>query len=51
MQYRWELIEFYSKQLDKSITFKSQLWLKNVLAVVHALNHWKHFLLRKFILC
>ena len=45
-QYRWELIEFYSKSLDKHLIDKP-IQVKECLAVTHALNHWKHFLLRK----
>ena len=44
--YRWEIIEFYSKALDKHM-YDQPIQVKECLAIVHALNHWRHFLLRK----
>ena len=45
-QHEWKIIEFYSKQLDKSLIDKP-IMIKECLAITYALNHWQHFLLRK----
>ena len=43
---QWKIIEFYSKQLDPHLV-KHPIMVKECLAFTYALNHWKHFLLRK----
>ena len=43
---QWKLIEFYSKQIDPHLQ-KHHIGVKECLAISYAMNHWKHFLLRK----
>ena len=43
---QWKLIEFYSKQIDQHLQ-KHHISVLECLAISYALNHWKHFLLRK----
>ena len=43
---QWKLIEFYSKQIDQHL-HNHHISVKECLAISYALNHWKHFLLRK----
>ena len=43
---QWKLIEFYSKQIDPHLRHH-HIGVKECLAISYALNHWKHFLLRK----
>ena len=42
----WKLIEFYSKQIDASL-IHHPIMVKECLAIVYAVTHWQHFLLRK----
>ena len=45
-RYIWKLIEFYSKQVDKSL-LHHPIMVKECLAIVYSVTHWQHFLLRK----
>ena len=44
-QYLWKIIEFYSKQIDKNL-LQHPINIKECMAMVHGMNHWRHFLLR-----